>query len=160
MAWFLHNKVMKTIKIKIFSVSIIAFSLILMSAGWKTDFAKAKEEAKQSNKYILLSFSGSDWCVPCIKTKKEIFEKEAFTKFAGANLVLVNADFPRLKKNSISKEQSTENDVLAEQYDKEGVFPYILLLTADGKVIKEWRGYPGVTPEVFVSEIKEFEHAN
>ena len=145
---------------KILRLSIFSCTLLLMSAaGWKTDFIRAKEEAKKANKYILLSFSGSDWCIPCIKTRKEIFEKEYFTKFAETNLILVNADFPRLKKNKLSNEQTKQNETLAEQYNKEGVFPFTLLLNANGKVLKEWRGYPGVTPEVFVSQIKEFEHA-
>src|ERR1700761_808109 len=112
-------------------------AVILMSAGWMADFDKAKEEAKRTGKPILLNFSGSDWCIPCIKTKKEIFEKEVFTKFADANLVLVNADFPRLKKNSLSKEQTKQNEALAERYNKAGIFPYTLLLDANGKVLKE-----------------------
>ena len=151
---------MFTIKRTIFFLSIISCSLLLMSAGWKTDFTGAKEEAKKSKKYILLSFSGSDWCIPCIKTRKEIFEKQSFAEFAETNLVLVNADFPRLKKNLLTKEQTKQNETLAEQYDKEGVFPFTLLLNADGVVLKEWRGYPGVSPEVFVAQIKEGEHTH
>ena len=151
---------MTAIKLSIVSLSLVFSSLLLMSAGWETDFARAKVEAKKNNKYILLSFSGSDWCIPCIKTRKEIFAKEPFMKFAETNLVLVNADFPRLKKNCLSKDQTKQNETLAEQYNKEGVFPFTLLLNAKGQVLKEWRGYPGVTPEVFVSQIKEVEHAN
>ena len=137
---------------------VILSSMLLMSSAWKTDFNSAKEEAKKSNKFILLSFSGSDWCIPCIKTRKDIFKKEPFMKFAETNLVLVNADFPRLKKNSLSNEQTAQNEALAEQYNKAGVFPFTLLLNANGKVLKEWQGYPDVTPEVFVTQIKDVEH--
>ncbi len=144
----------------IFSFSIIAASMLLVSAGWITDFAKAKEEAKMSGKHILLSFSGSDWCVPCIKTERDIFEKESFIKFADTNLILVNADFPRLKKNQLSKALTKQNEALAEKYDKDGLFPVIVLLNADGKVLKEWEGYQDVTPENFASQIKAFEHIN
>ena len=151
---------MKTIKKSILSVSVIICSLSLMSAGWGTDFAKAKEEAKMSNKYILLTFTGSDWCTPCMKTKKEIFQKESFTKFAEANLILVNADFPRLSKNKLSRVQVQKNEELAAQYDKEGVFPYIILLNPNGKILKEWRGYPDVKAEVFIAQIQEVERAN
>ena len=151
---------MLAIKKSILSIGIISLSLLLGSAGWETDFSRAKEEAKKSNKYILLSFSGSDWCIPCIKTRKEIFEKQSFINFAETNLVLVNADFPRKKKNKLSSEQVKQNEALAEKYDKEGVFPFTMLLSADGKILKEWRGFPEVTPEAFITQIKELEYGN
>jgi thioredoxin-related protein len=143
---------------KAFMMIVLAVTLIAAVVNWPTDFVKARERAKAEHKYILLSFSGSDWCVPCIKTKKEIFDKEPFSSFADSNLILVNADFPRLKKSSLSKAQVRENDALAEQYDKEGAFPLTLLLNADGKVIKEWKGYPNVTSQSFVDQIKSVEH--
>jgi len=157
---FRINKLVPAIKKTMLVFSVMSFSLLLMSAGWRTDFDRAKEEAKESKKQILLSFSGSDWCIPCIKTRKEIFEKESFIKFAETSLVLVNADFPRLKKNSLSTEQTKQNEALAERYNKDGIFPFTLLLNANGTVLKEWRGFPDMTPEIFVSQIKDFEHTN
>lgn len=135
-------------------------SFLLMSMGWSTDLSKAKDEARKEHKLILLSFSGSDWCIPCIKTRKEIFDKEAFMDYAASSLVLVNVDFPRLKKNALSKEQTKQNEALADTYNKKGVFPLTLLLDAEGKVLKEWEGFPDVNPEVFVSQISAIQHAH
>ena len=42
------------------------------SQDWKTDFNLVKQEAVSKNKPILLVFSGSDWCTPCIKLDKNI----------------------------------------------------------------------------------------
>jgi thioredoxin-related protein len=125
----------------------------ITSATWKTDFNQAKNEAQQSHKYILLSFSGSDWCGPCIRLHKEIFGSEEFQKYAAENLVLVNADFPRLKKNQLPKEQVKQNEALAEKYNNTGKFPYTVLLDENGKVIKQWEGLPKETPEQFVGEV-------
>jgi thioredoxin-related protein len=125
----------------------------ITSATWKTDFIKAQSEAKQSHKLMLLSFSGSDWCGPCIRLHKEIFGSEEFQKYAAENLVLVNADFPRLKKNQLPKEQVKQNEVLAEKYNKTGKFPFTVLLDENGKVVKEWEGLPKETPEQFVGEV-------
>lgn len=138
------------------SALLISIFLITTSAGWETDMVKAKEKAAQEHKLILLNFSGSDWCGPCIRLHHEIFEKEAFKNFAGNNLVLVNADFPRLKKNQLSKEQQKKNDLLADKYNGDGSFPYTVLLDAEGKLIKAWDGFPQVTPEQFVSQVKIF----
>src|SRR5690349_15837552 len=90
---------------------------------WLTDFNQAKAVAARSNKHILISFSGSDWCIPCIRLDHDIFESPAFKKYAGDNLVLVNADFPRLKKNQLPKDQVKKNEALADQYNKKGIFP-------------------------------------
>jgi uncharacterized protein YyaL (SSP411 family) len=122
--------------------------------NWEPDFNNAKKIAKEKHELILLNFSGSDWCGPCIVTRKEYFESQVFTDMANENLVLVNADFPRKKKNIGTAEQVQRNEALAEIYNKEGSFPLTLLLDADGKVIKTWHGKPETSPEQWTAEIK------
>jgi thioredoxin-related protein len=139
---------------RLFSTSLIALFLVL-SPGWETDFESAKQKATEQHKYILLNFSGSDWCGPCIRMHKEIFESEAFKNYAESYLVLLNADFPRLKKNQLSKEQQKKNDLLADKYNTKGSFPLTVLLAADGTVIHSWEGLPDAKPEQFVNQLKE-----
>jgi thioredoxin-related protein len=139
---------------------ILFATLFSSTTTWETDFEKAKAEAKSGNKFILLNFSGSDWCGPCLRLKKEIFDSDAFMQYADEHLVLVNADFPRMKKNLLSKEQQKQNDALAEKYNPDGAFPFTLLLNAEGKVIKEWEGLPSSTPGEFTGEIKTAADAN
>lgn len=121
---------------------------------WHLNMREAREIAQKEHRYILLNFSGSDWCGPCIMLRKEIFDDPVFSDFADSALVLVNADFPRMKKNQLSKEQQQLNDRLADQYNSQGKFPLTLLLNADGKVVKEWEGNPSVKPEVFDEQVK------
>jgi len=142
------------------SFSILLTGIFLASlVGWEKDFEDAKKKAVTEHKLILLNFSGSDWCGPCIKFNDEIFENTFFQKFADSNLVLINADFPRLKKNQLSKDQQKKNDKLADKYNPQGSFPYTVLLTAEGKVIKAWDGYPNVTAKQFTGQIKELLNA-
>ena len=119
-------------------VAVIIFASFTTGSGttWYTNFEEAKSEASQTKKYILLNFSGSDWCAPCIRLKSEIFSSEKFLEFAGDNLVLANADFPRLRKNQLEKSQVQQNEVLAEKFNPEGKFPYTVLLSPDGKEAK------------------------
>ena len=128
--------------------------LSFLSLNWQTDFTKAKEDALKENRAILISFSGSDWCGPCIRMEREIFESNVFTNYATNNLVLVKADFPRQKKNQLSKEQTQKNDALAEKYNPNGKFPLTLLVSSDEKILKEWEGLPKETADQFVEEIK------
>jgi thioredoxin-related protein len=141
-------------------VIFLAFVFLLNNQiEWNTDFEKAKIEAARSHKLILLNFSGSDWCGPCIRMKEEIFDSDVFEKYAEQNLILVRADFPRLKKNQLSKEQTKQNEKLADKYDPGGKFPFTILLDESGKILKEWEGYPDESPDKFVMEVNAFAHA-
>jgi len=140
-----------------FLIMLLFFSIPIQ---WETNFDNAKKTAKEKNQLILLNFSGSDWCGPCIMLRKDYLESEGFTQMANTNLVLVNADFPRKKKNTLSPEMIKRNDALAEKYNKEGNFPLTLLLNAEGKVLKTWRGKPDVSPEEWTAEIKSVCEAN
>jgi len=138
---------------KTFLLLLIAIFPI-QSTDWQLDFEKAKQMAQAEHKLILLNFSGSDWCGPCIRMHKEILDTDAFGQFAKERLVLVSADFPRSKKNALSTEQQKKNDQLAETYNNKGAFPLTLLLTADGKLLKTWDGLPKLTTAEFTQQIQ------
>ncbi len=136
-------------------MKIIALLLLLaLPIQWEPNFDDAKKIAKEKHELILLNFSGSDWCGPCILMRKTYFESDAFMEMATNRLVLVNADFPRKKKNLANPEIVRRNEALAEQYNKDGMFPLTLLLDADGKVIKSWRGKPDTSVSEWAAEIK------
>ena len=137
-------------------MQMLLISFLLMIIGpteWLTNFDAAKDKAVKENKYILLNFSGSDWCAPCIKMKAEVFESKTFLSLAEKQLILVRADFPRSKKNQLPKEQIKHNEALAEKYNSEGKFPLTLLLDANGKIIKEWDGYVFASKEKFIADL-------
>jgi len=56
---------------------------------WQTDYEQAIAQAKKEQKKIMLYFSGSDWCKPCIIWKKEVFDTETFQQYAFQKLVPV-----------------------------------------------------------------------
>jgi thioredoxin-related protein len=135
---------------------IVLFSFLMMSfTNWETNFEKAKTIAAKDHKYILLNFSGSDWCGPCIRMHKEMFENESFKQFAGEKLVMMNADFPRQKKNQLAKDLQKQNDQLADKYNSKGSFPFTAILDEKGNVLRAWDGLPKETPEDFLQEVKE-----
>lgn len=128
--------------------------LFVIPTQWEPDFENAKKIAKEKHELILLNFSGSDWCGPCIVLRKDYIDSQTFQDMAKDKLVMVNADFPRKKKNQLSAEQVKQNEALAEQYNKNGQFPYTLLLDADGKVLKTWAGKPEVSVAEWTKEIE------
>lgn len=120
-----------------------------------SNFQQAQQQAKDQGRYVLLNFSGSDWCGPCIRLKKEVFASQAFQQLASERLVLLNADFPRLKKNKLAAEQLAANEDLAQRYNPDGQFPYTVLLSADGKVLKTWVGFPAQGIDAWVRELAQ-----
>ncbi len=143
---------MKTV---LLSLLMVFYLTSQAEENWVSDFAEAQKKAKTEQKFILLNFSGSDWCGPCIQLKKEVFESTEFKSFASEKLVLLRADFPRLKKNQLPKVQQDKNDMLAEKYNGEGKFPLTVLINPDGKVIHQWEGFqPSIAK--FIKEIASF----
>ena len=121
---------------------------------WQLNFEQAKAEAAQNHKLILVNFSGSDWCGPCIKLKKDVFESADFQTYADNRLVLVRADFPRLSKNKLTDQQTAHNEALAEKYNRQGKFPFTVLLDVNGRVLQAWDGYPkSLTVASFMDQI-------
>ncbi len=141
---------------KIF-ISIILFVTSLgFSQDWNYNFEEAKKLAAEQNKNIVIVFSGSDWCAPCIKLDKNIWQSEAFKKEAGDNWIIVKADFPRKKANTLSKEQTEHNKKLAEKFNLEGSFPLVVVLDKTGKVLGKM-GFKNVSPEEYIKMIHAFD---
>lgn len=135
-------------------LAILSLLLFAGKSPWLNNLDEARQLAKEKREFILLNFSGSDWCGPCMKMHEQIFETDIFRQYADSNLILVNADFPRLRKNQLPQAQQRSNDALADKYNSKGIFPYTLLLDTEGKVLKTWQGYFDPGAESFVAEIK------
>ncbi len=110
---------------------------------WETDFEHALQTAKKEDKSVLLYFSGSDWCKPCMKMKQEIFNSVSYKSYAAQNLISVLVDFPRYKRNALPNEQIRQNEQLAATYNEKGIFPLAVLLNASGQIIATANYKPG-----------------
>lgn len=143
------------LKIYTIKLVIILLTTVVSAQNWQHNFEKAKEIAFQENKPIILVFSGSDWCGPCIKLDNQIWKSDEFKNYANNNYILVKADFPRKKSNSLSKEQLTHNENLAEKYNKKGYFPLVVVFNADGKVLGE-TGYKNISPKEYIQHLQSF----
>ena len=123
------------------------------STIWLTDMDAAKKEALATNKNILVSFSGSDWCGNCIRLDKELFQSATFQKYAKEHLVLLKLDFPAKKANKLSPSQTAHNDKWAEVYNKNGIFPLTLLIDRNAKQLGAMQ-YPLISVEAYISNLK------
>jgi thioredoxin-related protein len=130
-----------------------AASVAFGEAPWQTDFKKAQEDAKSNHKFVLMEFTGSDWCPPCIRLKKDVFSTREFEEYANKNFVLVELDFPRRKTQP--RELTVQNQELASRFGVE-VFPSVIILDSDGKKVGELLGYdPSITVQSYIDELEK-----
>ena len=139
----------------IFGVFFIITAICMpASAGvndWETNFKCALTKAKENSKYILLNFSGSDWCVYCKKLDKEVFNNKNFQEYARNNFICVVLDFPSAKQQN--QKLKDQNKALAERYRIRG-YPTIVILSPNGKLVKK-TGYLPDGAKKYIEHLKE-----
>ena len=134
-------------------IALLATCASGLAADWQTNYAKALETAQSQNKRVLLDFTGSDWCGPCIELRKRVFSRPEFRAYADKNLVLVEIDYPQRKKQSAELKQ--QNEKLSRQYGiEEKGFPTIVLLDSAGKTLRERSGYDGESSAAMIAWIE------
>ena len=137
-----------------FFVLLLLVAATVRADEWQTDYDKALATAKAENKRVLLDFTGSDWCGPCIALKKKVFTQPEFADYAAKNLILVEVDYPN--KKVLPDEVKQQNERLKKQYGIEDKgFPTIIMLGPDGKVIGEFSGYRNEGPAEFIEKIEK-----
>ena len=139
---------------RIATVLFIGWTLLQAGAtelDWLTDLPQAQARAKAEKKMVLLDFTGSDWCIWCVRLNQEIFSKPEFAEYAKKNLVLVEVDFPR--KKPLNEQQKKVNRALADKYKIEG-YPTVILLDGDGRTVGQM-GYMRGGPGPFIAELEK-----
>jgi len=134
---------MKTIKLLITTAfALFAITGSAMAGGdWLTDIDAGVAQAKKEKKAVMVEFTGSDWCPPCIMMHDKVFSKKKFVTAASKNYVLVKIDIPK-KDKALSK----KNQKVLKKYKVSGV-PTVVLFDAKGKEFSRFGAsrYPSVT---------------
>lgn len=136
-------------------VLFLLFSFSLSGQEWIGDYKEVLSQASANDKPIVLVFAGSDWCAPCIKLERNIWQSNEFSTYASENYILYKADFPRKKANKLSKEKAETNGQLAEKYNPKGYFPLVVILNK-GEEVLGTTGYANVSPKEYISLINSF----
>src|SRR5213595_2573875 len=119
--------------------------------GWLTSYDQAQKEAQAKHRLLLMDFTGSDWCGWCIMLDKEVFSKPEFKEYANKNLVLLELDFPRMKK--MPPEVTAQNEWLLMKYGIQG-FPTVVVFDSSGKPLGAL-GYQQGGPQAFIAQLEK-----
>lgn len=94
--------------------------------GWGIDIKAAFKQAKKEDKPVLVEFTGSEWCPPCIAMRNNVFSKKEFVEAASKQFVLLELDFGKGHK------APKKNDKFRRKHKVNG-YPTIVLFTAEGE---------------------------
>ncbi|WP_405350154.1 thioredoxin family protein [Nonlabens sp. Asnod3-H03] len=114
--------------------------------NWFTDFKTAKAAAKKQNKPMLVYFTGSDWCKPCVKLKKDFFNTPQFAE-ASEDYIVVMLDIP-YRDDIISLEQKKINKEMQKKL-RVSKFPTLLALDHNGRERNRMERYSFPDPQYY-----------
>lgn len=109
------------------------------TVNWLTNLENAKKISSQQQKPILMYFTGSDWCTPCVALKKDFFDTPEFLE-KSRGYVLVLVDYPR-RIDIISEKQMAYNKELIKKYNTDKSFPNMVVLNSSGRTLDNISGY-------------------
>lgn len=121
---------------------------------YEDDFDKAYQEAKKDGKKLVLEFTGSTWCPPCMMLHKFVLNTEKFAKYAKEKLHFVMADFAR-DGQPTNKKFANKNTELAQKYNLGG-FPTIVIINPKTDKFQMIEGFRTQTPEALIEVIESF----
>lgn len=92
----------------------------------------AKRRAAETNKNVLIVLTGTEWCAPCIKTKRRVFENREFASFAEERLGIFELSLPK-GKNGVSVNSKIHADyaVYKKRYNAP-YLPSLILVNTEG----------------------------
>ena len=122
--------------------------------GWFGDLGAAQARAKATNRPVVVVFSGSDWCKPCVVYEQEVFAQPAFAAYAKDRLVLAHFDYPRQPQNQPSAAQAKRNEAARARLNREGDFPLAVIVSPAGKVLAK-TGYIAGGPAAFAAYLQQ-----
>jgi thioredoxin-related protein len=88
------------------------------------DLAAAEAQAKAQHKHILLDVGGN-WCSWCHLLDRTLHENPALTAALEKNYIVVHVNW----------DPDHENQIFLSHYPKTEGYPYLLVLSADGKLL-------------------------
>ena len=138
---------------------VILFTLLLSSLlsaqNWESYYEDDLILAKEPDRPLVLVSSGSDWYGPCLSLEKEILQSDIFKRYAVDNYVLFRADFPRKKRNRLSEEQTRANSELANKFNPNSSFPFVVLVDSQEQVFGT-TSYKKCSPKVHIAHLNSF----
>jgi thiol:disulfide interchange protein len=130
-------------------------SSVVSAQEWKSSLQPALEEADSSGKNVFLFFSVADACETCKALEEKVLLTEVFKNFASDKYVLAKIDFT----SDVSLEEKAENLLIVEKYNKDGFFPWVVIINKSGKILGKTGLYNNESPEEYIRKLQSLERS-
>jgi len=120
---------------------------------WQENVDEALKQANADNLPVVVLFTGSNWCPPCMKLEKDVFATDEFKKKSVEMYHLVKLDFPRGGDIEQSDETKAHNQQWLQKLAVTG-FPSLILLDKSGRPFAK-TGYRDGGPEPYLKHLEE-----
>lgn len=130
-----------------FVLPVLLCSAMGFSQEWIADLDVALQQASEVDKPVLLYFSVPEACIPCEKLEEKVFSSKEWIDFVQQNYVLARPQF----ESTASFEKKAENLLIVEKYNKDGFFPYVVILDKSGKIVGKTGTYNNEPPETYIA---------
>ncbi len=114
--------------------------LAVTPPGWLDDYQEALRRAKAEDKFVMVNFTGSDWCGLCQALERQVFTTPEFHAWAEANVVRLYIDLPQLR--ALPPALDKQNHALMQKFGIQGV-PQIYFLNGAGEPLTSIGYLPG-----------------
>ncbi len=119
--------------------------------GWSEDATASVAESIAADRDMLLLFTGSDWCPPCIQLETNILGHDDFMSKLGSQFVLLKLDFPRNTDQAVELQQ--QNSDWAKRL---GVTSYPTLVLLDSKQRPfAFTGFRELSPDEYFKHLED-----
>ncbi len=142
-----------TVVVMVFGNSFTTNSLAQDAEQWGTDAKAATTQAAAEKKDMLLLFTGSDWCPPCIKLEKQVLGTSDFIEQGQQQFILVKFDFPQ--NTELAPELESQNAEWADRFGVEG-FPTLVLVDSAQKPYA-FTGFRDENPKDYLAHLSELQ---
>jgi thioredoxin-related protein len=129
---------------------ILLGTSVASAQEWRTNLDDAVTEAGKNGKLVFLLFSLPDACDVCERFEKNVIASQTFVDFAKNNYVLARPDFGE----TASFEAKADNLLIVEKYNKDGFFPWVVVLDGNAKVLGKMGLYNDETPEAYIGKLQ------
>lgn len=130
-------------------IALLLFCLTAGAQEWNPDLESAKLSALTSNKRILLYFSAES-CEPCQNLEETVFKSDEFRAYAERHYILTRPVF----NESASLTEKAEQLLIIEKYNKDGFFPWVVILDSSGKILNKVGQYDGERPLAYLKKLE------
>ncbi len=121
---------------------------------WARNLEEAKKQAAKEDKDLLINFTGSDWCIWCMRLEGEVLSRAAFVDGAKKHFVFVFMDSPRDPELIKALVDVEARDQLKRDLGID-TYPNIVLATADGAPYARTGYQRGVGAAAFLKQVVE-----